>query len=565
MFLPPAQYLRKSFTVDKPVRRATVYSSALGNYKLNIGGRPVGQDYFTPGWTDYNIRVYYNTYDVTGMIGQGENALGAILADGWYSGFIGWGRIRDHYGKNTRFAAQLRIEYADGSVATIVTDESWKARTGRILEADFLMGETCDARKPMPFARRANAAISDEGWSGVDVTDTIAAKLEAYPGVPVRKFQEIKPLKITEPVKGTYIYDMGTNFAGFARLKIRGKAGQKITLRYAERLNPDGTIYTTNLRGARATDTYICRGANNDETWQPQFTFHGFQYVELTGVEEAPTLDAITGIELTSSTPVVGAFESSDAMANQLYHNICQTQRANFIDLPTDCPQRDERLGWTGDAQIYVRTATNNTDVSAFYTKWLVDLEDAQGPKGDFPDVAPRKVATGGGTAAWGDAGVICPWTIYQVYGDKRVLEEHYDGDGPLGGILQGHDERSASAGRGIRRLAEHQGRHAQGCSGDGVLRVQHDADGQDRRGDRQAGRRGEVSRAVRADSRGVQQGVCGRRRPDQGRHADGVCAGAGVRSAAGSQTGGGGELSWSRTFRRKIGIYRRDLSGPRT
>ena len=426
MFLPPVQYLRKVFTVDKPVRKATIYSTALGNYKLNIGGRPVGEDYFTPGWTDYAIRVYYNTYDVTAMLAQGENSLGAILADGWYSGHIGWGRIRDHYGKNTRFAAQLRIEYADGSMATVVTDESWKARTGRILEADFLMGETCDARKPMPFARRANAAISDEGWSGVDVTDAIAAKLEAYPGVPVRKFQEIKPLKITEPVKGTYVYDMGTNFAGFARLKIRGKAGQTIVLRYAERLNPDGTIYTTNLRGARATDTYICRGANNDETWQPQFTFHGFQYVELTGVEEAPSLDAITGIELSSSTPVVGAFDSSDAMANQLYHNICQTQRANFIDLPTDCPQRDERLGWMGDAQIYIRTATNNTDVSAFYTKWLVDVDDAQGPKGDFPDVAPRKVATGGGTAAWGDAGVICPWTIYQVYGDKRQLEQHY-------------------------------------------------------------------------------------------------------------------------------------------
>ncbi|NLH17897.1 MAG: family 78 glycoside hydrolase catalytic domain, partial [Phycisphaerae bacterium] len=427
MFLPPAQYLRKNFTIDKPVRRATVYATALGNYKLNIGGRPVGDEYFSPGWTDYNIRVYYNTYDVTGLLNQGENYIGAILADGWYGGHIGWGRVRDHYGKNTRFAAQLRIEYADGSEATIVTDETWKARTGRILEADFLMGETFDARKPAPFGRRPNAAISDQGWNAVDVTDKIEATLQAYPGVPVRKFQEIKPVKITEPVKGTYVYDMGTNFAGFARLKIRGKEGQKITLRYAERLNPDGTMYTTNLRGARATDTYICRGGNNEETWQPQFTFHGFQYVELTGVEEAPTLDAITGIELTSATPVAGLFESSDAMANQLYHNICQTQRANFIDIPTDCPQRDERLGWTGDAQIYVRTATNNTDTSAFYTKWLVDLEDAQGPRGDFPDVAPRKVAMGGGTAAWGDAGVICPWTVYQVYGDRRVLEEHYD------------------------------------------------------------------------------------------------------------------------------------------
>ncbi len=427
VFLPPAQYLRKTFTVDKPVRRALVYATALGNYKLNIGGRVVGDEYFSPGWTDYNIRVYYNTYDVTRRLNQGENYIGAILADGWFSGYIGWGRVRDHYGKNTRFAAQLRIEYTDGSEATIVTDETWKARTGPILEADFLMGETFDARKPAPFGRRPNTAISDRGWNAVDVTDAIAARLQAYPGVPVRKFQEIKPVKITEPEKGAYVFDMGTNFAGFARLKIRGKAGQKIVMRYAERLNPDGTIYTTNLRSARAMDTYICRGGDKEETWQPQFTFHGFQYVELTGIETEPTLDTITGIELTSATPVAGVFESSDAMANQLYRNICQTQRANFIDIPTDCPQRDERLGWTGDAQIYVRTATNNTDVSAFYTKWLVDLEDAQGEKGDFPDVAPRKVALGGGTAAWGDAGVICPWIIYEVYGDKRVLEEHYD------------------------------------------------------------------------------------------------------------------------------------------
>jgi alpha-L-rhamnosidase len=189
---------------------------------------------------------------------------------------------------------------------------------------------------------------------------------------------------------------------------------------------PSGTIYTTNLRGARATDTYICKGQGK-ETWQPEFTFHGFQYVEVTGYPGQPRLSDIRGIELTSDTPVVGKFECSDDTANTLYHNICQTQRANFIEIPTDCPQRDERLGWMGDAQIYVRTATYNTDVASFFTKWLVDVEDAQLPNGAFTDVSPRLVAEGGGTAAWGDAGVICPWTIYEVYGDKRVLAEHYD------------------------------------------------------------------------------------------------------------------------------------------
>jgi alpha-L-rhamnosidase len=220
---------------------------------------------------------------------------------------------------------------------------------------------------------------------------------------------------------------MGTNFAGFVRLTVRkAQPGQKIVLRFAERLNPDGTIYTANLRGARVTDTYICKG-NGKETWQPRFTFHGFQYVEVTGYPGRPPLDAITGVELTSDTPIAGSFQCSDDMANTLYRNICQTQRANFIDIPTDCPQRDERLGWMGDAQIYVRTATYNTDVAAFFTKWLVDVEDAQLPNGGFSDVSPRRVAMGGGTAAWGDAGVICPWTIYQVYGDTRVLAEHYD------------------------------------------------------------------------------------------------------------------------------------------
>jgi alpha-L-rhamnosidase len=425
LFLPPAQFLRKEFSVEKPVRHATVYASALGNYELSLNGQPVGDAYFAPGWTDYNTRVYYNTFDVTDQLTKGFNTLGGILGDGWYSGHIGWGRLRDHYGANTRFAAQLQIEYADGSTETIVTDKTWVAATGPILEGDFLMGETYDARKEMPGWNTAD--FNDTAWKPVDVTEKIDAKIESYPGVPVRKFQEIEPVKMTEATDGAWIYNMGTNFAGFVRLRVRdAQPGQKIVLRFAERLNPDGTIYTTNLRGARAIDTYICKG-DGVEVWKPRFTFHGFQYVELTGYPGKPDLGDVTGIELTSATPVVGRFACSDPMANTLYHNVCQTQRANFIDIPTDCPQRDERLGWMGDAQIYVRTATFNTDVAAFFTKWAVDVEDAQLENGGFSDVSPRKVATGGGTAAWGDAGVICPWTIYKVYGDTRILAERYD------------------------------------------------------------------------------------------------------------------------------------------
>ena len=425
LFLPPAQFLRKRFVLNRPIKRATVYASALGNYELYVNGRQIDDAYFLPCWTDYNTRIYYNTFDVTDAIEKGFNVVGAILADGWYSGYIGWGQKRDHYGKNPRLAVQLHIEYADGSTKIITTDDTWKATTGPILEGDFLMGEAYDARAELPDWSTAD--LDDTAWSAVDVTDHIAAKIEAYPGVLVRQFQEIEPVEITEPTSGTYVFDMGTNFAGFARLKVAdAQPGQEITLRFAERLNPDGTIYTTNLRGARAIDTYICKG-DGKEVWQPRFTFHGFQYVEVTGYPGEPKQDAITGIELTSATPVVGSFECSDAMTNTLYHNVCQTQRANFIEIPTDCPQRDERLGWMGDAQIYVRTATYNSDVAAFFTKWLVDVEDAQLDNGAFSDVSPRKIAEAGGVAAWGDAGVICPWTIYQVYGDKRVLAEHYD------------------------------------------------------------------------------------------------------------------------------------------
>ncbi len=425
LLLPPPRYFRKAFTAKGPVRRATVYGSALGLYELRINGRRVGDDYFTPGWTDYSKRIYYNTYDITDLICPGANALGAVLADGWYAGYVGFGQRRQHYGDKTRLRAQLRMEYADGTAETIATDKSWKAALGPLLEADFLMGETYDARREMPGWDAPG--FDDAAWDPVDVTDKIAAKVEAYPVQPVRRIAELKPVEITEPTPGVYVLDLGQNFAGVARLKLTGKPGQKITLRFAERLNPDGTVYTTNLRSARATDTYYCRGDGREEIWQPRFTFHGFQHVEISGLTGKPDSDTVTGVALSSDTPVVGSFACSDEILNRLYRNICWTQRANFIDIPTDCPQRDERLGWTGDAQVFIRTATMNTDVQAFFTKWLVDLEDAQRADGQFPMVAPLKVAGGDGGPAWADAGVICPWTIYEVYGDRRLLEKHYD------------------------------------------------------------------------------------------------------------------------------------------
>jgi alpha-L-rhamnosidase len=426
LILPPPPCFRRTFLVNRPIKRAVVYASALGLYELRINGERVGEDYFTPGWTDYPTRIYYQTYEVTDLVKKDGNAIGAVLADGWYAGYLGFGKKREHYGNTPRLFVQLEVEYEDGHIQKVVTDSKWKAKYGPLLESDFLMGETYDANKEMPGWDTSN--FNDSSWSAVTVTEKSKeiGKVQAYPSYTVQKIMEIKPKNLTEPQDGVYVYDMGQNFAGWVRLKVNGKAGTKVVLRFAEMLNPDGTIYTENLRAARCTDTYILKGKGK-EIWQPQFTFHGFRYVEVTGYPGKPALDAITGVVVHSAIPMAGSFECSSPMVNQLFSNIVWSQRGNFIELPTDCPQRDERLGWTGDAQIFIRTATYNMDVAAFFTKWLVDLEDAQSDEGGFPDVAPRKVAMGDGTAAWGDAGVICPWTIYEVYGDKRVLEKHYD------------------------------------------------------------------------------------------------------------------------------------------
>jgi len=430
LVLPSLPYLRKVFSIKKPMKRAVVYASALGLYELHINGKRVGNDYFTPGWTDYPTRVYYQTYDVTKLLKRGSNAIGVILADGWYAGYLGWGRKREHYGSEPRLLMQLEVEHAYGGRELIVSDESWKAAYGPHIEADFQMGETYDARKEMPGWN--TPSYNDSTWDAVAVIELarmagakIDTKVQSFPGVTVKKIMEIKPIKRTQPKKGMYVFDMGQNFAGWVRLKVKGKAGTKVVLRFAEMLDPNGTIYTDNLRTARCTDTYILKGKGR-EVWQPRFTYHGFRYVEVTGYPGEPGLGDITGIVVHSDTPQVGSFECSNPMVNQLYSNLTWGQRSNYIEVPTDCPQRDERLGWTGDAQIFIRTATYNMDVAAFFTKWLVDLEDGQSAEGAFPDVAPRKVAMGDGTAAWGDAGVICPWTVYQVYGDKRVIERHY-------------------------------------------------------------------------------------------------------------------------------------------
>ena len=423
LFLPPPPCLRKEFAVRKQVRRAMLHVTALGLADFHLNGHRVSEDRFTPGWTDYTNRVYYRAYDVTKWVRRGENALGAILADGWFSGYIGWNLARDQYGSKPRLRGQLQLDYADGSGEIVATGPDWKASGGAVREADFQMGESFDARLVNKWDE---PGFDDSGWEPVVTGAELSPAIQAHPAPPVRTFAELAPQSVTEPSPGVYVFDLGQNFAGVARLRISGRPGQKITLRFAERLRPDGHIYTANLRGARAADTYICRG-HGVETWEPRFTYHGFQYVEVTGLAGPPSKGMITGIALSSATTDAGSFQCSDPMLNRLARNIYWTQRANFMDIPTDCPQRDERLGWMGDAQVYIRAATLNEDVQSFFTKWLVDVQDAQRADGEYPDVAPLKGADNDGGPAWADAGVICPWTIYQVYGDRRVLERHYD------------------------------------------------------------------------------------------------------------------------------------------
>ncbi len=420
---PPAVYLRTGFTVKQPVVRATLYATALGWFDIHLNGDRVSDDYFNPGWTDYTKRIYYRAYDVTAAVRRGTNAFGAVLSDGWYSGYIGGEHRREHYGSKPRVLAQLVLEFADGSRQVVASGPDWKAFTSPITHADILQGETYDATKEI--AGWDTPGFRDKSWVAVDTGAELNPVVQAHPGPPVVAIKEFTAKTINEPKPGVFVFDLGQNFAGVTRLSVRGKAGQRITIRHGERLDPDGTIHTANLRSAAATDVYICKGKGT-EVWSPRFTFHGFQYVQVTGLTEKPTDATLVGVALSSDTTVAGGFECSDPMLNQLHNNVYWTQRANFIDIPTDCPQRDERLGWTGDAQIYIRTATLNTDVQAFFTKWLVDLDDAQRADGQFPRVAPDKVAGNDGGPAWADAGVICPWTIYEVYGDKRQLERHY-------------------------------------------------------------------------------------------------------------------------------------------
>jgi alpha-L-rhamnosidase len=422
--LAPAPYLRRSFTLRQPAVSARLYVTARGLYEARLNGQRVGDAVLAPGWTDYAQRIAYQTYDVTGLLRPGENVLGALLADGWYSGFVGFDakRAGAQYGAAPEFLAQLVIGFADGTDQWVVTDGEWRARFAAVRHADLLMGERHElALEPRGWD---SPGFDPAGWRAVRCRDRDGTPLVADPGPPIRVTQEITPCGIERDAAGRHIVDFGQNLPGWLRVAVTGPAAACVRIRHGEVLTPDGSLYTENLRTARQTDEFTTAGGS--AIFEPRFTLHGFRYAEISGYPGEPGPGDIAARVVHSDIPASGSFESSADWLNQLFRNIDWGQRGNFISVPTDCPQRDERLGWLGDAQVFARTACYNRDVAAFFGKWLDDVADAQHESGAFADIAPRLTFPGAGAPAWGDAGVIVPWTLHKMYGDTAILHRHF-------------------------------------------------------------------------------------------------------------------------------------------
>ncbi len=433
----PAAYLRRTFALPKAVRSARLYVTALGSYRVFLNGTRVGSDVLTPDFTDYRKRVLYQAYDVSGLMANGNNVISALLGDGWYGSGLTWNGVH-FFSPPERLLAQLELDYADGSHDTVVTDDSWKAAASAILRSDIYGGEVYDARREQTGWEKPG--FDDSGWKAAVVADAPAIVVSSQITAPARVITTLNPKSVTAAANGAYIFDMGQNMVGWATLKVKGAAGTRVRLRFAEILNPDGTIYTANLRNADATDDYTLRGGD-EETFSPHFTFHGFRYIEVTGYPGVPTLDAIQGdvVSSVSGDPVAKVVTSSE-LVNRMWSIGIWGQRGNFLSIPTDCPQRDERLGWMGDAEVFWRTGSYNFDVAAFSQKFIQDIVDAQSRQGAFRNVSPNTLPSSVnepeevspdsdmvGAPGWGDAGVIIPWTAWFQYGDKGYIEKNWD------------------------------------------------------------------------------------------------------------------------------------------
>ncbi|MFB9325613.1 family 78 glycoside hydrolase catalytic domain [Paenibacillus aurantiacus] len=419
--------LRRAFTVGEEPKRATLYATSLGFYELELNGRRVGDWQYTPGWTSYRHRLQAQAYDVTDQLANGgPNVIGATLTNGWYSGDLGWGGAKKHYGATRALLFQLRIEYADGSVDTVVSDANWRASTGPVRMAEIYHGVTYDARLEQEGWSRPG--FVDEGWSPVVAIDHAKDILVMQENEPSRVTERLKPLTLLTTPAGETVLDMGQNMVGRLYMCLNLPAGTELTLTHAEVLDREGNFYVANLRNAKQQVRYLCKGG--EEEYESRFSFQGFRYVKIEGWPSDVPIDAerFAGHVVHTDMAPAGSFECSHPLLNKLQRNIVWGQRGNFLDVPTDCPQRDERLGWTGDAQVFVRTAAFNYGVAPFFAKWLRDLKADQRADGGVPFVVPHILDDKSfSSAAWGDAAVICPWTIYQCYGDKRVLEEQYE------------------------------------------------------------------------------------------------------------------------------------------
>lgn len=425
----PADYLRRDVDLaDAPIR-ATAYVSALGLYELYINGARIGDDVMAPGWTDYHTRVEYQVHDVTDAFERGPNCIGAILGEGWYSGRIGHNQRRagNHYGGRPALLCQIHLEFADGRREVLCSDQSWLTRQGPICYSDFLAGEHYDAR--LELGDWAQAGHDTSGWQPVECIDPEprAPKLDAARIQPVREIKRFAPVQLSTAPNGARIFDFGQNIAGYCEMTVEAQAGTVFRLRHGERLDQDGALYTENLRFAVSEDIYVAKGGG-PEAFKPRFTFHGFQYVSLS-VEGEAGAPHLTAIAIQTDLPDAGHMQTGQPMVNQLLSNIEWSQRGNFLAVPTDCPQRDERYGWSADAQVFWRTAGYLGDVAAMLTKWMEDLIDGQSPEGAFPDVAPTKplnpyrLTPQPGAPAWGDGPIIMAWHHWLRYGDPDLLE----------------------------------------------------------------------------------------------------------------------------------------------
>lgn len=420
----PAPYLRHSFDLDEDIKYARLYITALGVYEAEINGQVVGDHVFAPGWTVYDRRLRYQTFDVTKMLHTGKNAIGAVLGDGWFRGRFGFGGGRRNiYGDHLALFAQLEVHYQDGSLNKIVTNKTWKSSTGPILMNSIYDGERYDAR--LELDGWSSPDFNSSGWRGVNIIEWDKRTLEAPLGPPVRRIEKLSPIGIIKSPSGKTIVDFGQNLVGRLSIKIKGPAGHTVTLKHAEVLE-NGELSMRPLRFADATDQYTLKGGET-ELWEPRFTFHGFRYVEVQNWPGELKFDHLKAIVIHSDLERTGWFETSDPLLNQFHQNVVWGMRGNFLDIPTDCPQRDERLGWTGDIQVFSPTASFLYDVSGFLQSWLVDLYIEQKKYGGIvPQVIPMILDRPMYGAAWSDAATIVPWVLYQRFGDAKIIADQY-------------------------------------------------------------------------------------------------------------------------------------------